>query len=120
MDPCRGLSGKLARIKPLTLIIVGILLMLLMCYCFLVVLPEIRVEVGQPEFEVVDAYYIRPPSMTFSILETMGAKGRRMYMRIASADVFIPFCFATLLGGLMAKAWGASPTPKKHGGPLSC
>lgn len=120
MNIGRALSGNLSRIKPAALIVIALILGAAMAYVFLVVLEEIRAAIGQPEFEVVDAFYIRPPSLTFQILNTMGAKGRSIYMRIAVTDVLIPACLALLLGGLMAKAWRVTPTPTKHGMELSC
>lgn len=120
MNTWRALSGNLSRIKPVTLVAVGIVLGVAMAYVFLVVLEDIRAVVGQPNFEVVDAFYIRPPSLTFQNLETMGPKGRSIYMRIAATDVLIPACLALLLGGLMAKAWLVTPTPKPHGMESSC
>lgn len=115
MNTWRALSGNLSRIKPAALVAVGIVLGVAMAYVFLVVLQDIRAVVGQPDFEVVDAFYIRPPSLTFQNLQTMGPKGRSIYMRIAATDVLIPACLALLLGGLMAKAWLVTPTPTPHG-----
>lgn len=115
MNTGRALSGNLSRIKPPALAAIALVLGAAMSYVFLVVLEEIRAVLGQPNFEVVDAFYIRPPSLTFENLNAMGAKGRSIYMRIAVTDVLIPACLALLLGGLMAKAWRVTPTPRKHG-----
>ena len=42
-------------------------------------LPEMRKLLHQPDFEVVDAYYIRPPSVTFANLEENGCRGETEY-----------------------------------------
>ncbi len=115
MNALRSLSGQLARVKTPTVLAAGLLTVLLMLYIFGVILPAIRSEVGQPRFEVVDAYLVRTPSMTFDNLETLGAKGRSIYLRMAAADVLIPAVYAVLFGGLMARAWGVTPAPRKHG-----
>ena len=94
--------------------------MALMYYVFFGVLPEMRELLHQPGFEVVDAYYIRPPSVTFANLENLGVEGRSLYLKVAAADTLIPLLYATLLGAWMAWAWRVSTTPRTNGLTLSC
>ena len=115
MSMLRSISGWLARLKLPTLVAVGVLEVLLAIYVFGSAVPAIRAETGNADFEIVDAYYLRPPSTTFANLEALGSKGRSIYLRIAAADVFIPIGYATLLGAWMAKVWRVSPTPMPHG-----
>lgn len=99
---------------------VGALLMALMYSVFFGVLPEMRKMLHQPDFEVVDAYYIRPPSVTFANLESLGVEGRKLYLKVAAVDTFIPLLYAALLGAWMAWAWRVSTTPRTNGLALPC
>ena len=120
MNACRAVSGQLARVTMPAFLVMGALLVTLMCYVFFGVLPEMRKLLHRPDFEVVDAYYIRPPSVTFANLEALGDEGRKLYLKVAAADTFIPLLYATLLGAWMAWAWRVSPAPRTNGLALLC
>ena len=114
------MSGQLARVTMPAFLAMGALLVALMYSIFFGVLPEMRKLLHRPDFEVVDAYYIRPPSVTFANLEELGVEGRKVYLRVAAADTFIPLLYAILLGAWMAWAWRVSPAPRTNGLALSC
>ena len=115
MGVLRNVSIKLASISTPTLVALGISQLLLMYFAFAVVLPAIRAEVSDEKFELVDAYLIRPPSVTFANLEALGVRGRGLYLQLAAADVLIPAVYAPLFGTIVARSWGVDAVPKKQG-----
>ena len=120
MNACRAMSGQLARVTMPAFLAMGALLVALMYLVFFSFLPGMRKLLHRPKFEVVDAYYIRPPSVTFANLEELGVEGRKLYLKVAAADTFVPLFYATLLGAWVAWAWRVSPTPRTNGLALSC
>ena len=111
----RALSGRLASINTPVLVALGVSQLLLMYYAFGVSLPAIRAEVKDANFEVVDAYFIRPPSLTFANLEQLGPRGSGLYLRLAAADVLIPAVYAPLFGAMVAKSWRVQTVPREGG-----
>lgn len=118
----RSISGQLASLTTPMLVAVGLLLVVLLVYVAGILTPALRAALRKPDFNIVDAYYWRPPTTTFANLEALGprgSRGRSIYLRIAAADVFIPASYAMLLGAWMANTWRVSPTPILHGTPFT-
>ena len=111
----RRLSGQLARLSPgslwgLTAVLVG-------CVLFFsgVVMPALHKATGDPNFQHMDTYTFRPPSVTFANLDALGPRGIKVYSWGGVFDSLVPATYSLLFGGLLAKIFCVTPQQRPHG-----
>ena len=111
----RRLSGQLARLSASSLWALAAVVAGCVLAFSGIVMPALHKATGDPNFQLLDRYIFRPPSVTFDNLDALGPKGVTMYRWAGALDTLFPATYSLLFEGLLANIFCATPDQRPHG-----